>query len=58
MSDRNNQTPLLLKVLKWIWIAWLVFGVFILNSCEGERNYLLHPVTSDEADAHDAMHTR
>ena len=39
-------------------VMWLIGGALLIKSCSGERDYRLHPVTSNEADAHDAMHTR
>ena len=50
--------PLLAKVLKCLWIAWLVLGAWLLKSCDSERDYRIHPVTDSEAEAMDAMHSR
>lgn len=55
MSDKSSVW---LRVMKVTWILWLIGGALLIKSCSGERDYRLHPVTSNEADAHDAMHTR
>lgn len=46
----ETQTPLWLRVLKVSWIAWLIFGVFIIHSCDSDRDARVHPVSEEEAE--------
>lgn len=45
-------------VLNIAWWSWIVLCVFFMKSCEGKRDYRVHPVTDNEAEAAELLRSR